>query len=68
MEQESKYESTRFNAKPCGVHRNPNMQKRLAFFCLVAGIIMPGLMVGSLIVYGFVVWFMQIFFFGPPSA
>ena len=37
-------------------------------FAFVAGIIMPSLMVGSLIVYGFVVWFMQIFFFGPPSA
>ena len=31
------------------------------FFAFVAGIIMPSLMVGSLIVYGFVVWFMQIF-------
>ena len=38
------------------------------FFGLVAGVILPALLVGSLIAYGFIVWFMQIFFFGPPSA
>ncbi len=46
----------------------PICQSEWGFFAFVAGVILPGLLVGSLIVYGFVVWFMQIFFFGPPSA
>ncbi len=43
-------------------HRN----EWLSFLSL-AFVGLPVVMVGSIIVYGFVVWFLQIMFFGPPS-
>ena len=46
----------------------PVCQSEWRFFAFVAGVVLPALLVGSLIAYGFVVWFMQIFFFGPPAA
>lgn len=43
-------------------HRNEWMS-----FLLLAFVGLPVVMVGSIIVYGFIVWFLQIMFFGPPS-
>ncbi len=36
-------------------------------FLLLAFVGLPVVMVGSIVVYGFIVWFLQIMFFGPPS-
>ncbi len=33
----------------------------------LAFVALPVVMVGAIITYGFVVWFLQILFFGPPS-
>ncbi len=36
-------------------------------FLLLAFVGLPVVMVGAIVVYGFVVWFSQILFFGPPT-
>lgn len=36
-------------------------------FLLLAFVGLPVLMVGSIVVYGFVVWFLQIMVLGPPT-
>ena len=36
-------------------------------FLLLAFVGLPVLMVGTIAVYGFVVWFLQIMVFGPPT-
>ena len=36
-------------------------------FLLLAFVGLPVVMVGAIAAYGFVVWFLQLAFFGPPS-
>ncbi len=43
-------------------HRN-----EWASFLLLAFVALPATMIGAIITYGFVVWFLQILVFGPPS-
>lgn len=38
------------------------------FFALLAAVILPALMLAGIATYGFIVWFLQIWFFGPPGA
>jgi nitrate reductase NapE len=38
-----------------------------ASFLLLAFVGLPVLMVGAIVVYGFVVWFLQIMVLGPPT-
>lgn len=38
-----------------------------ASFLVLAFVVLPLVMVSVIVVYGFVVWFLQILFFGPPS-
>lgn len=36
-------------------------------FLVLAGVILPILLVAGVAAYGFIVWMLQLFFFGPPS-
>lgn len=38
------------------------------FFAFLAVVVLPALMLAGIAAYGFVVWFLQILFFGPPGA
>lgn len=41
--------------------------RELASFLLLAFVVLPLLLFGAVIVYGFAVWFLQILFWGPPT-
>ena len=45
----------------------PAPRREWTAFLLLAGIGLPLAMVLGIAAYGFVVWFLQILFFGPPS-
>lgn len=36
-------------------------------FLVLAFVLLPIVMVGAIAAYGFIVWFMQILFWGPPT-
>lgn len=44
-----------------------SIRREVSSFLLLAFIILPIVMVGAIAAYGFVVWFMQIWFWGPPT-
>ena len=43
------------------------VRREVTSFLLLAFIILPVVMVGAIAAYGFVVWFLQIWFWGPPT-
>ena len=45
----------------------PGRKNDWVSFLLLAFVGLPVLMVGTIAVYGFVVWFLQIMVFGPPT-
>ncbi|WP_282569176.1 hypothetical protein [Aliiroseovarius sp. S1339] len=42
-------------------------RREVTLFLLLAFVLLPILMVGAIAAYGFIVWFMQILFWGPPT-
>ncbi len=42
-------------------------RREITLFLLLAFVLLPVVMVGAIAAYGFIVWFLQIWFFGPPS-
>ena len=41
--------------------------REVLIFLLLAFVILPIVMVGAISAYGFIVWFMQLWFWGPPT-
>lgn len=54
---------------PFGTSNGTTMghKNEILSFILLAFIGLPIVMVGAISAYGFLVWFLQIMFFGPPS-
>ena len=49
-------------AKPAG-----GLRREIWSFLLLAFVLLPLILFGAIAAYGFVVWFMQILFWGPPT-
>ncbi|MCZ7676192.1 MAG: nitrate reductase [Roseovarius sp.] len=44
-----------------------NARREITLFLLLAIVVLPIVMLGAIAAYGFIVWFMQIWFWGPPT-
>jgi nitrate reductase NapE len=45
----------------------PSLRRELATFLILAFVVLPALLFGAVAAYGFVVWFLQILYLGPPT-
>ncbi|MEZ5907028.1 MAG: periplasmic nitrate reductase, NapE protein [Geminicoccaceae bacterium] len=45
----------------------PSLERELATFLILAFVVLPALLFGAVAAYGFVVWFLQILYLGPPT-
>lgn len=46
---------------------NGRFGREVISFLVLAFVLLPIVMVGAIAAYGFIVWFMQILFWGPPT-
>ncbi len=47
--------------------RTRSVRGEIWSFLLLAFVLLPIVMFGAIAAYGFIVWFMQIWFWGPPT-
>lgn len=49
------------------VETTGSARREITLFLLLAIVVLPIVMLGAIAAYGFIVWFMQIWFWGPPT-